>query len=356
MRAVTSATASFLCSNAARLSLLCNATAGSLTHQALPASAACTASRGRMQTILQQQRLFSSSGISAGNAGPVYLVFGATGGIGSALAHRLTSKAQSGGASPSALVLSGQHDDKLQQLQGTLKGQGEGACKVEVEAADATDPEQVEKVVRAALSRHGRLDGVVNCIGNVAAASALATEVQQLQQDLQVNLFTSFNIVKSSIKAMVAGDAHSSSNASNSSTAHGNDAKRRGAGGCIVLVSAALASHGLPNYESMSAAKAAVEGLARSAAATYAAHNIRVNCVAPGLTRTPQTKKFTKNQQVSGASEQMHPLKELAEPEQVASALAFFLAPENDFITGQVLAVDGGLSTLHPHHAEEYGV
>jgi NAD(P)-dependent dehydrogenase (short-subunit alcohol dehydrogenase family) len=49
---------------------------------------------------------------------------------------------------------------------------------------------QVEKVVRAALSRHGRLDGVVNCIGNVAAASALATEVQQLQQDLQVGLHT----------------------------------------------------------------------------------------------------------------------------------------------------------------------
>eukprot|EP00882_Tetradesmus_deserticola_P032961 GHRQ01037610.1.p1 GENE.GHRQ01037610.1~~GHRQ01037610.1.p1 ORF type:complete len:158 (+),score=76.28 GHRQ01037610.1:500-973(+) len=157
---------------------------------------------------------------------------------------------------------------------------------------------------------------------------------------------------------MVAEDAHSSSGsaASNSGASHGNDAKRRGAGGSIVLVSAALASHGIPNYESMSAAKAAVEGLARSAAATYAAHNIRVNCVAPGLTRTPQTKKFTQNKQVSGASEQMHPLKELAEPEQIASALAFFLAPENDFITGQVLAVDGGLSTLHPHHAEEYGV
>jgi NAD(P)-dependent dehydrogenase (short-subunit alcohol dehydrogenase family) len=51
---------------------------------------------------------------------------------------------------------------------------------------------QVEKVVRAALSRHGRLDGVVNCIGNVAAASALATEVQQLQQDLQVRRWSAF--------------------------------------------------------------------------------------------------------------------------------------------------------------------
>ncbi|WIA12274.1 hypothetical protein OEZ85_012334 [Tetradesmus obliquus] len=250
----------------------------------------------------------------------------------------------------------GHHSDKLQQLQSSLAGGA--SCKVEVEAADATDPEQVDKVVRAALSRYGRLDGVVNCIGNVDAASALATEVQQLQQDLQVNLFTSFNIVKSSIKAMVAGEAQSSGSSSSSgnSTSRASPAKGKGAGGSIVLVSAAVASHGIPNYESMSAAKAAVEGLARSAAATYAAHNIRVNCVAPGLTRTPQTKKFTENAAVSDASAQMHPLKELAEPDQIASALAFFLAPENDFITGQVLAVDGGLSTLHPHHAEEYGV
>jgi NAD(P)-dependent dehydrogenase (short-subunit alcohol dehydrogenase family) len=71
-----------------------------------------------------------------------------------------------------------------------------------------------------------------------------------------VNLFTSFNILKSSIKAMLAGDAQGSSSSSSS----GNAAKRRGAGGSIVLVSAALASHGIPNYESMSAAKAGVEG------------------------------------------------------------------------------------------------
>jgi NAD(P)-dependent dehydrogenase (short-subunit alcohol dehydrogenase family) len=78
-----------------------------------------------------------------------------------------------------------------------------------------------------------------------------------------VNLFTSFNILKSSIKAMVAGDAQSSSSnagSSSSSPSHGNAAKHRGAGGSVVLVSAALASHGIPNYDSMSAAKAGVEG------------------------------------------------------------------------------------------------
>jgi NAD(P)-dependent dehydrogenase (short-subunit alcohol dehydrogenase family) len=74
----------------------------------------------------------------------------------------------------------------------------------------------------------------------------------------QVNLFTSFNIVKSSIKAMVSAEAHGGG--SSSAASHASPAKRKGPGGSIVLVSAALASHGIPNYESMSAAKAAVEG------------------------------------------------------------------------------------------------
>lgn len=97
-------------------------------------------------------------------------------------------------------------------------------------------------------------------------------------------------------------------------------------------------------------------GMARSAAATYATKGVRINCVAPGLTKTPATQKFTDNQKVQDASEEMHPLKEIAGPEEIASAIEFFLRPENEFITGQVLAVDGGLSTLHPHHAADYGL
>lgn len=312
-----------------------------------------SSSLGQSAQQLGRFQYSSSSSIK----GPVYIVFGATGGIGSALSHHLAALAanQSGlSVGPAGLVLSAQHDAQLKELQQKLGG----GVAVDVVAADATKPEEVDKVVQAAVSKHGRLDGVVNCVGNVVARSTLATDLQQLQEQLEVNLYSSFNIIKSAVKAMVAEEAQKQQNTSadQQHTGAGHKAAGSGAGGSIVLVSAALASHGLPNFEAMSAAKAGVEGLARSAAASYARHNIRVNCVAPGLTRTSQTEKFTENQKVAGASEQMHPLKDLATAEEVASALAFFLAPENSFITGQVLAVDGGLSTLHPHHAQEYGV
>jgi 3-oxoacyl-[acyl-carrier protein] reductase len=71
-----------------------------------------------------------------------------------------------------------------------------------------------------------------------------------------------------------------------------------------------------------------------------------VNCVAPGLTRTPLTASLLENEASRRASVALHPLGRVGEPEEVASAIRWFLAPENSWVTGQVLAVDGGLSTV----------
>jgi 3-oxoacyl-[acyl-carrier protein] reductase len=115
-----------------------------------------------------------------------------------------------------------------------------------------------------------------------------------------------------------------------------------------VLVSSAAAMAGLANHEAIAAAKAGILGLTLSAAATYAPANLRINAVAPGLTQTPLTASITGNETARKFSEAMHALGRLGTPEDVARAIVFLLDQANNWITGQVLAVDGGLSRVRP--------
>lgn len=160
--------------------------------------------------------------------------------------------------------------------------------------------------------------------------AAHTTSEAEFDDVVKTNLYSAFTVLKSSVKAMMR--------------AKGPDGKP--IGGSIVLCSSAVASHGLPNHEAIAAAKAGVVGLAKSAAASYAPQNLRVNCVAPGLTRTPMTEKITGSEVALAASVAMHPLKRVGEAEEVAAAIAFMLDPANSWITGQVLGVDGGLGSI----------
>ena len=83
-----------------------------------------------------------------------------------------------------------------------------------------------------------------------------------------------------------------------------------------------------------------------SAAATYASSGVRVNAVAPGLVKTPMTSRIVENEVARKASLALHPLGRLGEPQDVASLIAWLLGPESAWVTGQVWAVDGGLSSL----------
>jgi NAD(P)-dependent dehydrogenase (short-subunit alcohol dehydrogenase family) len=105
---------------------------------------------------------------------------------------------------------------------------------------------------------------------------------------------------------------------------------------------------GLANHEAIAAAKAGVIGLMLSAAASYAGINLRFNAVAPGLVQTPLTAQLTASETSRKFSEAMHALGRLGTPEDVARAIVFLLDPLNNWITGQVLAVDGGLSRVRP--------
>ena len=119
-------------------------------------------------------------------------------------------------------------------------------------------------------------------------------------------------------------------------------------GGSVVLISSAAALEGFASHEAIAAAKAGVIGLALSAAASYASNNLRVNCVAPGLVETSLTKRLVSNDAARKVSEAMHALGRLGTADEVARAIVFFLNPDNSWLTGQVLAVDGGLSCVRP--------
>lgn len=113
----------------------------------------------------------------------------------------------------------------------------------------------------------------------------------------------------------------------------------------VVLFSTVAVAQGMPFHASIAAAKGAVEGLMRSLAAELAP-TIRVNAIAPSLTDTPLAGNLLNTDAKRGASAKRHPLQKIGDPADVAKLVAFLLASDSKFLTGQILRPDGGLSTL----------
>lgn len=237
-------------------------------------------------------------------------VIGAAGGIGSALCRRLATRG-------AKLVLAGRNAETLRALASEVGG--------DVLPLDARDFDAVGAAVSATIERHGRIDGAVNLAGSIVLKPAHATSSQDWDDVIASNLRTAFALVREVAPAM-----------------------GRAGGGSVVLMSSAAARVGLANHDALAAAKAGVTGLALSAAATYAPRGVRINVVAPGLVRTPLAARLVSNEASLKASESMHALGRIGEPEDVASLLDWLLDPAQSWVTGQVFGVDGGLSTLRP--------
>ncbi|MFT6179302.1 MAG: 3-oxoacyl-[acyl-carrier protein] reductase [Paracoccaceae bacterium] len=235
------------------------------------------------------------------------LITGANGGIGSALSRQLA-------ASGTKLVLAGRNKVALSELAAEL-----GAMAL---IADFTKPDQVAACVTEALAELGTIEAAAHCIGSILLKPAHLTSNEDWQATMDTNLNSAFYLLNQLARPMSKS------------------------GGSIAFVTSVAAEKGLSNHEAIAAAKAGLAGLARSAAATYAKSQLRVNCVAPGLTDTPLAAPITSNDNARKFSEAMHPLGRLGTADEIANALYFLLSPENTWITGQSFSVDGGLSSL----------
>ena len=243
------------------------------------------------------------------------VIFGATGGIGASLTaklHRIGHK----------LHLVARNQTKLEALSNkynatytTLDSNLWDSCRVASEQAN---------------ERLGGLTGVVNCIGTLLLKPIHLTKEAEFDTILNANLKTSAAILSATTPNIVKADEEDKS---------------------IVLLSSVAASVGIANHEAVSASKAGVEGLTLAAAATYSRSRVRVNVVSPGLTATPLTEKILRNSATKEKLATNNPLGRIGMPEEVSDAITWLLSENSKWVTGQVIKVDGGYSTLKTAHA-----
>lgn len=166
------------------------------------------------------------------------------------------------------------------------------------------------------------IDGLVYLPGSINLRPFKGLKIEAFENDLQINFISLVKVIQTILPNLTASNQSS-----------------------IVLFSSVAASMGMPFHTSVAASKGAIEGFAKALAAEYAP-KIRVNVIAPSLTDTPLADKFLNNDVKKEKSSERHPLKRFGQPEDIAQMADFLLSENSSWMSGQVLHVDGGMSTL----------
>jgi len=241
---------------------------------------------------------------------PVVLITGALTGIGRATALAF---AQEG----ARIVVSGRREDAGQSLASELRAAG---AEAEFVRADVRHEAEVQNLVDKTVARFGRLDVAVNNAGTEGTPGPVTEQsAESYAATFDTNVLGVLLSLKHELRVMQAQGA-----------------------GSVVNLSSTMGSRGAPGASLYTASKHAVEGLTKSAALEAAAFGVRVNAVAPGPVETAMLDRFTGNADRKAGLVAGVPLKRAGRPEEIADAIVFLASAKTSFITGQVIAANGG--------------
>ena len=244
----------------------------------------------------------------------VAVVTGAGQGIGRAIALTLAREG-------AAVVVNDVNLESAKKVAEEIKSRGGKAQPIK---ADVSNGEEVNTLVEKTLDNFKKIDILVNNAGTAKLTPTIELTEAEWDSTIDVNLKGQFLCSQAVAKHMIQ--------------------QKRGK---IVNITSLAAHVGTPSLLAYSASKGGVIQLTKVLAVEWGKHNITVNAVSPGLTMTELVKAVFKDRPEFTEGVERIPLKRLAEPEDIANAVLFLASPEADYVTGQVLAVDGGTLAVH---------
>ena len=240
----------------------------------------------------------------------IALITGAAGGLGQSLARQLAKDGWQ-------LILVSRDAERLRAAYG-----GDHLQIV----ADCTTPEGARSILDTAAAQGLVPQALAHCVGNIRLGALHRLTKKEFQEALDANLVSAFHTLAAFV----------------------GNLRQHNLPGSAVLVSSVAAQMGTPNHEAVAAAKAGVEGLARGAAATYAAYGIRVNVVAPGIMDSPATRGILATEAARSAAARQYALPGIGNTDELADLMSWLLSERSSRVTAQVWSVDGGFTGVRP--------
>ena len=233
-----------------------------------------------------------------------YLIFGATGSIGSSLANQMYEEKQD-------CHLIGRNKEELKEIANKLSYSYSVCDVMKINFADKLFKDLAETEIL----------GIAYCIGSIDLKPLRITKAKDFVSTYVLNLVAATDIIRTFQDSLKKNN------------------------GSIVMFSTVAAKKGFPNHSIISPAKAAVEGLTVALAAELAPHT-RVNCIAPSLTKSKMSTFLLQNLKTIDSIAKLHPLKRIGEGADAANLAHFLLSKNSSWITGQIIGVDGGRGAI----------